>query len=137
MKYKNIAFIFPGQGAQYAGMGKDFTETYPIAKHTFEEANDLLRRDLSSIILSGPEDLLTETRNSQTGIYVTSCALLRVLRHLFPTLYPSVCAGLSLGEYTALTATGKIHFQDGLSLVEKRGQFMNEACEASREQWLL
>jgi len=131
-KYKKIAFLFPGQGAQYPGMGKDFVENFPVAKMTFEEADDILGRKLSAIILNGPENALTETRNSQTGIYVVSIAILRVICQLFPDLKPYVCAGLSLGEYTATTAAGKISFLDGLPLVQRRGQFMNDACEAAQ-----
>lgn len=127
-----IAFIFPGQGAQYPGMAKDFYENYPSAKETFQEADDILGRNLSKIILEGPAELLTETRNSQTGIYVASIAILRTLQRLFPRLKPVVCAGLSLGEYTALTASGRLDFVDGLPLVQKRGEFMNDACLATQ-----
>ena len=127
---KKIGFLFPGQGAQYVGMGKEFYEAFPIARQTFEEANDLLGRDLSSIILEGPEKTLTETRNSQTGIFVTSIALLRVVNSLFPTIQPAACAGLSLGEYTALSASNRLSFSHCLPLVQNRGQFMNDACEA-------
>jgi [acyl-carrier-protein] S-malonyltransferase len=129
---KKTAFLFPGQGAQYPGMGKDFVETFQIAKHTFEEADDILGYKLSHIIFQGSSNLLTETKNSQTGIYVTSLAMLRVIENLFPNLKPFLCAGLSLGEYTAATASGYLLFKDGLSLVQKRGQYMNEACEANR-----
>lgn len=129
---KKIAFIFPGQGAQAVGMGLDFAENYPIARETFEEANDLIRRDLSSIIWQGPIELLTETKNSQTGIYVNSIALLRVLNQLFPNVQPQFCAGLSLGEYSALTASGRLGFHEGISLVEKRGQYMNDACLSTK-----
>lgn len=125
------AFLFPGQGAQYPGMGKDFYESYPIVRSTFEEANDCLGRDISSIILEGPTDVLTETRNSQTGIYVTCIALLRLIKELFPECEPSICAGLSLGEYTAATAAGCLSFENGLPLVQKRGQYMNDACEST------
>lgn len=128
MTHARIALLFPGQGAQYPGMGKDFAERYPTARHTFEEADDILKRNLSSIIWEGPEDRLTETKNSQTGIYVNSIALLRVLKEMFPSLAPYVTAGLSLGEYSALTASGKLDFEEGLHLVERRGQYMNEAC---------
>lgn len=126
---KKTAFLFPGQGAQYAGMAKDFVQSYAVARQTFEEADEILGRNLSKIILEGPEDLLTQTRNSQSGIFVASVAILRVLRHLFPFLEPSVCAGLSLGEYTALHASGRYGFAKTLQLVELRGQYMNEACE--------
>jgi len=126
------AFIFPGQGAQYPGMGKDFVEGYDIAKKTLEEADDILGRKLSDIIMNGPVDSLTETKNSQTGIYVISIAILRVVNDLFPDLKPQLCAGLSLGEYTAATAAGYLPFTDGLPLVQYRGQYMNEACEISK-----
>lgn len=126
------AFIFPGQGAQYPGMGKDFAEHYALARHTFEEADDVLGRKLSTIIFDGPEALLTETKNSQTGIYVVSVAIWRVLGQLFPELRPQFCAGLSLGEYSALTAAGRLNFADGLVLVQQRGQYMNDACEATK-----
>ncbi len=126
-----IAFIFPGQGAQYPAMGKDFYDEFSLARQTFEEANDLLGRDLADIVLNGPKELLTETKNSQTGIYVVSIAILRVIQDLFPTITPSICAGLSLGEYTAATAAGYLTFQDGLPLVQYRGQYMNDACVAT------
>ncbi len=131
-KYKKIAFLFPGQGAQYPGMGKDFVENFEEARLTFEEADEILSRNLSSIILNGPEEVLTETKNSQAGIYVNSMAVLRVLYKQFPELKPSICAGLSLGEYTALTASERLAFQEGLRLVQSRGQFMNEACESAK-----
>lgn len=132
MKFSKIAFLFPGQGAQYVGMGKDFVETFPVARETFEEADDRLQRKLSSVILNGPDNVLTETKNSQTGIYVVSMAILRVLNGLFPQLTPSICAGLSLGEYTALSASGKLAFDQCLLLVQLRGMYMNEACENSK-----
>lgn len=128
---KKIAFLFPGQGAQYPGMGKDFVEAYSIARQTFEEADDVLKRNLSSIVLEGPEATLIETRNSQTGIYVMSMAVLRVVQKNFPVLKPHFCAGLSLGEYSALTAAGMVSFQDCLKVVERRGFLMNEACMAT------
>ncbi|MEC7839408.1 MAG: ACP S-malonyltransferase [Chlamydiota bacterium] len=124
-----IAFIFPGQGAQYVGMGQSFFENSSIARETFEEADDLLGRKLSDIVLNGPDDILTHTKNSQTGIFVMSVAALRVLNQNFPELRPSYCAGLSLGEYTALHAAGAISFENCLPLVQHRGQFMNDACE--------
>lgn len=132
MKYQKIAFVFPGQGSQYAGMGKSFAESYPIAKQTFEEADDLLGRGLSKIIFNGADQDLLETRNSQTAIYVTSIALWRVLQKEFPDLQPEVCAGHSLGEYSAITASGRAVFKDVLPLVQARGQYMNEACEATK-----
>lgn len=129
---KKSAFLFPGQGAQSVGMGKDFYETYTSAREIFQHGDDLLGRSLSKVIFEGPSELLTETRNSQTAIYLTSIALLRVLEEQFPDLKPSVCAGLSLGEYTALTASERIPFETCLSLVQFRGNAMNDACEATQ-----
>lgn len=129
-----IAFLFPGQGAQFVGMGKDFAEKYVCARYLFEEANDILNRNLSRILWNGSDAELTETKNSQVGIYVTSMALLKVLNELFPHLQPTYTAGLSLGEYSALTAAQKLPFKETLQLVDKRGQFMNEACEETRGQ---
>ena len=112
-------------------MAKDFVQNFSAARLTFEEADELLNRPLSSIILGGNEAALTETKNSQTGIYVASIAILRVVKELYD-LEPFVCAGLSLGEYTALTAGEWLNLRQGLPLVQHRGQFMNEACEATK-----
>lgn len=131
-KFSKIAFLFPGQGAQYPGMAKDFVDNFSIGRETFEEANDILGRNLSSIILDGPESLLTETKNSQVGIFVASMAILRVIKTHFPKLTSQVAAGLSLGEYTALTASERLSFAQALSLVQHRGNFMNDACEATK-----
>lgn len=125
---KKTAFLFPGQGAQYPGMGKDFFEGYSVARQIFEKADDILGKKFSRLIFEGPELELTETKNSQLAIYIVSYAILQVLSDLFPPLKPFVCAGLSLGEYTALTGAGYISFEEGVSLVRCRGAFMNEAC---------
>lgn len=129
--FQRIAFLFPGQGAQYPGMARDFYENFSAARLTFEEADDLLKRPLSTIILEGPEAALTETKNSQAGIFTASMAMFRVVQELYD-LKPFVCAGLSLGEYTALTAAGCLSFREALPIVELRGQFMNDACEATQ-----
>lgn len=123
------AFIFPGQGAQYVGMGKDLYETFSIAREVFQEADDRLKRKLSRLAFEGPEGTLTEAKNSQLAIYVMSVATWRVLKEEFGLSAPDLCAGLSLGEYTALTAAGRLPFADGLALVQKRAEFMNAACE--------
>lgn len=126
---KKIAFLFPGQGAQYVGMAKDFFENFPKARETFQQADEILHRKLSTIMFEGPETVLTETKNSQVGIYVASMAILGVIHDLYPKITPFVCAGLSLGEYTALTASGRFDFESCLPLVQYRGHYMNEACE--------
>jgi [acyl-carrier-protein] S-malonyltransferase len=126
---KKIAFLFPGQGAQYPGMGKDFWANFLIAKETFQEADDLLKESLSKVIFEGPEVELTKTKNSQMGIFVMSVAIARVLQQQLPSLLPAVCSGLSLGEYSALWASGRLGFKETLFLVRERSRLMNEACE--------
>lgn len=132
--YRNqkTAFLFPGQGSQYPGMGKEFFQSFDVVRETFEEADDLLQRNLSKIILQGPEDLLTQTSNSQPAIYVLSVALTRVLSKSIPELKPDICSGLSLGEYSALYAAGFLTFQDCLKLVDMRSRYMQEACEKNQ-----
>lgn len=128
--FRKAAFLFPGQGAQYPGMGKDFWKEYAVVRETFEEADEVLQRKLSHIVFEGPEKLLTETRNSQLGIYVCSIAILRLLQQLFPQIAPRFASGLSLGEYSALCAAQHLSFADGIRLVDQRARYMNDACEA-------
>lgn len=127
-KFQKIAFLFPGQGAQYPGMAKDFFKEFSAARLTFEEGDDLLKNSLSSLILNGPEASLMETRHSQLAIYLVSMAILRVVQELYE-IRPFVCAGLSLGEYTALTAGEWLSFRQTLPLVEQRGLLMHRACQ--------
>lgn len=122
-----VAFIFPGQGAQSVGMGKDFYVSFQVVRETFEEADDRLRFSLTKLMFEGPADELTLTKNSQVAIYVMSVALWRVMKQEFPEIEPSVVAGLSLGEYTALTASGRLSFGEGIDLVRARGTYMYEA----------
>lgn len=129
---RRIAFLFPGQGAQYPGMGADFAAHYPLAKQTFEEADDLLGRALSQEIFHGSRERLKETCTSQLALYVVCMALFRVIRQLFPDLTPDTAAGLSLGEYTALTAAGILPFSKGVPLVHARATAMHEACLKQR-----
>lgn len=128
MKEQKTAFVFPGQGAQYPKMGQDFYENFTQAREVFEEANDVLGRDLSGLIFSASKEELAQTQNSQTSIFVVSAAILSVVENQFPKIVPSVCAGLSLGEYTALYASKRIDFASCLDLVDARGCYMNEAC---------
>ncbi len=126
------AFLFPGQGAQYPGMARDFYDQFSLARQTFEEADHCLNDSFSKLIFQGPSTELILTKNSQIAIYIVSIAILRVVKQQFPALVPSVCAGLSLGEYTALTAAGKIEFNDCLNLVRTRANAMHQACEETK-----
>ncbi|NGX31076.1 MAG: Malonyl CoA-acyl carrier protein transacylase [Chlamydiae bacterium] len=127
MKY---AFLFPGQGAQCIGMGKDFYEQFDVAKAVFEKANALLGFDLTKIIFEGPIETLTQTKYSQVAIFVVSMAILEVIKTRMQK--PHFVAGLSLGEYSALVAGGWLGFDEGLQLVWKRGGLMHEACDAKK-----
>lgn len=126
---KKLAFLFPGQGAQYIGMGKDFHQQFAKARQVFEEADDILAEKLSHTIFSATESELMQTKNSQPAIFVVSLAILQVLKTLFGEFHPTACAGLSLGEYSALVAAGIMPFNAALPLVQKRGLFMHQACE--------
>ena len=124
---KKTAFLFPGQGAQYVGMGRDFYDAFPIYRETLQEADERLGFHLSSLIFDGPSITLTETKNSQVAIYVTSIGILRVIQKEFPNFQPETVAGLSLGEYTALVASKRLEFSEGIDLVRSRGLLMHEA----------
>jgi [acyl-carrier-protein] S-malonyltransferase len=124
------AYLFPGQGAQFVGMGKDVTEQFPPAKGIFEKANKVVGFDLAKICFEGPAEKLNTTTMSQPAIFTVSAAILEAMRSA-KSLTPDVTAGLSMGEYTALYAAGLISFEDGLLLVKKRGEAMQAAAEAS------
>lgn len=122
------ALVFPGQGSQSVGMGRELYESFPCAKAVFEEADDALSFHLTRLMFEGPEEELTLTKNSQPAIMTVSIAALRVLTdEMNADLKPACCAGHSLGEYTALTASGVISFWDAVKLVRNRGIFMQEA----------
>ena len=122
---KNIAVLFPGQGAQYVGMGKSLAEKYTAVKDIFQNADEILGFGLSSLIFNGPEEELTLTKNSQPAIYVMSWAAYNVLRENIPNLKVAYFAGLSLGEYTAYTAAGVFGFEDGTVIVNNAAQTVN------------
>ncbi len=129
---KKTAFLFPGQGAQYPGMGKDFYDAFSEVRELFDQANDILRYKLSDIIFKGPIEALTETRHSQPAIFLCSAAILAVIKKHFPDLSPFCCAGLSLGEYSAAYAAGFLPFESMLNLVQMRAQLMHQACETHK-----
>jgi len=127
------AFLFPGQGAQVVTMGKEIAEAFPAVAEIFEKANSIVGFDLSRICFEGPPEQLNTTTISQPAIFVTSAAILEVLKTnpSAQSLRPDVTAGLSLGEYSALYAAGLISFEDALLLVQKRGQAMQAAADAT------
>jgi [acyl-carrier-protein] S-malonyltransferase len=126
------ALLFAGQGAQAVGMGKDLAEKFPSAKVWFDRANTALGYDLASICFNGPEAELTKTENAQPGIFLVSWVAFQLLKEQAPSLKFAATAGLSLGEFTALTAAGAMSFEDGLRVVRQRGRFMQKACDATR-----
>ncbi len=121
----SIALLFPGQGSQAVGMGKDLYEKYPLARQTFEEADDALGYKLSQLCFEGPEDQLRLTEITQPAILTASVAALRVLETRMPR--PSFVAGHSLGEYSAHVASGTFSFADAVRTVRSRGKYMQEA----------
>jgi [acyl-carrier-protein] S-malonyltransferase len=124
----NVAYVFPGQGSQQPGMGRALAETYPIARETFAEADEILGFALSALCFEGPAESLTETTNAQPAILTTSVAALRALRAARPELPAPCCtAGHSLGEYSALVASGALAFADAVRLTRLRGQLMARA----------
>ncbi|MBL8234655.1 MAG: ACP S-malonyltransferase [Bryobacterales bacterium] len=120
-----LVFLFPGQGSQFAGMGKSLSDAYPAAKQTFEEADAALGFALSKLCFEGPEEDLKKTENTQPALLAVSTAAFRVLAE--QGLRADYVAGHSLGEYSALVAAGALDFADALRLVRKRGRYMQEA----------
>jgi [acyl-carrier-protein] S-malonyltransferase len=127
LNLQNTAFIFPGQGSQTVGMGKDLAIQYPVAKQTFEEADSILGFAFSKLMTEGAADGLNDTINTQPALFIHSVASYRVFAHLYPGLQPAALAGHSLGEFSALAAAGAFSFEDGLRLVRKRAELMKRA----------
>jgi len=123
------ALIFPGQGAQIVGMGKDLYDNFAAAKTVFDRANEILKIDLKKLCFEGPQEQLSTTQNSQPAILTASVAALRAFEAspLWADVSPKFSLGLSLGEYTALIAAGSVTFEDALVLVRKRGELMEDA----------
>lgn len=120
-----MAFCFPGQGSQAIGMGRGFYDAFPTARATFEEASDALGLDVAKLCFEGPEEMLQLTANTQPAVLTVSVAAARVIREA--GLSPSIVAGHSLGEYSALVTAGALAFRDAVTVVRRRGEFMQEA----------
>lgn len=130
MSDQNIMFVFPGQGSQYAGMGSDLCAEYPTAQKVYDEANEVLGYDIQALSANGPEEELGLTRHTQPALMAHQIACFEVFKELTAdSVKPSLAAGHSLGEYTALVAAGVISFADGLRLVKRRGELMGEHGE--------
>ncbi len=128
----HLALIFPGQGAQAIGMGKELAATLPAAAALFQQADEILGWPLSKICWEGPEEELTKTSVCQPALYVHGLAALAAVIEKFGDIPVTAAAGLSLGEFTAHAAAGTFDFATGLNIVAQRGQFMQEACEATQ-----
>src|SRR4051812_12279561 len=128
---RKVALLFAGQGAQSVGMGRDLGDQFPVAAKLFLQADEILGRRLSEIMLNGPEAELTRTSNCQPALFVHGIACLSVLRELAEDFQVGGAAGLSLGELTAHAAAKTFDFASGLRLVQRRGELMDEACAAT------
>lgn len=123
------AFLFPGQGSQTVGMGLELTETYPVARATFAQADAVLGIPLSNLAWEGPKKQLNDTVNTQPALMVHSIAAVRVFQEKYPDFQPAFLAGHSMGELSSLVASGSLFFPDALKLVRSRGELMKEAGE--------
>ncbi len=128
---KTTAFVFPGQGSQFVGMGRELAQASPAARQAFEEADEYLGFKLSTLCWEGPEAALNDTVNTQPALLACSIAALRALREKLGDFTPAFVAGHSVGELSALVAAGAMEFEDGVALVRKRGEVMKAAGERS------
>jgi [acyl-carrier-protein] S-malonyltransferase len=128
-----IAFLFPGQGAQHVGMGKSIAARFPAAKSLYDRAGEILGFDLASVCFEGPAERLDSTVISQPALFVSSLAAMEMLKAEHPEVVDQckMAAGLSLGEYTALVFAGAMSFEDGLRVVQRRGEAMQQAADAN------
>lgn len=127
-----VAFVFPGQGSQFVGMGQALSEQSEAARHIFEQADEALGFSLSGLCFAGPEEELKLTANTQPAILTASIAVMAALNEKLPDYKPAFVAGHSLGEYSALVAAGALSFADAVKTVRARGQFMEEAVPAGQ-----
>lgn len=125
------ALLFAGQGAQVVGMGKDLADNFPTARSWFDRANTILGYDLAAVCFQGPDSELVKTEHAQPAIFLVDWIAFELLKEQCPELGFQATAGLSLGEFTALTSAGAMSFEDGLKTVRQRGRFMQEACAAT------
>lgn len=116
------AFLFPGQGAQYVGMGKDIYDEYEEARKIYEKASDLLGKDIAKLCFESEQGELNKTQNAQIAILVASLAIVEILKKR--NIQADICTGLSLGEYTALIYSGYLELEEGINLIQKRGYYM-------------
>jgi [acyl-carrier-protein] S-malonyltransferase len=130
-KNKKFAFICPGQGSQFVGMGAELAREYAHAKEIYQQADDTLRLNLSTLAWEGPEEELNDTINTQPALMTHSVAAWRVLMEEHPQIFPHFIAGHSMGELTALVLSGALTFDEGLKLVRRRGELMKQAGELS------
>lgn len=133
----NILYVFPGQGSQYEGMGKDICEAHEIARNIYQQANDILGYDITDMSFNNPGDQLNLTRNTQPALLTHHIACLEVFREKAGGVQPTMAAGHSLGEYSALVAANALSFETALKLVQKRGELMGEHGEGEMTAFMM